>query len=306
MASAAVACAMVAVGDADLVRVIGGAADQPLLGLEGRNALRVEPVDQALHLAPSLRGRCRRRGEAAVCGSPCDQSSEVIRARHGRRFVAGASTSSCASGRKTWMPGTSPAMTRTVNCARSAKTPRGDWQGTPPQATNTAASSPRQDGRHDRSHPVCLCLRDLSGRGRGHGAAGVADGRAAVGRGDQRSLLHAAVPAGLAAAPGRRARGLARPAGLYRHRAVLSGQPDAPDLCLQPRARAGHHLDARQSRAAVCGGARRGAAARAAAGPATGRPRARGGRRRHHHASPARATSAIGEALRCCCRSPAR
>ena len=38
------------VGDRDLARVIGGAADQPLLGLEMRDALRVEPVDQALHL----------------------------------------------------------------------------------------------------------------------------------------------------------------------------------------------------------------------------------------------------------------
>ena len=39
---------------------------------------------------------------------------------------------------------------------------------------------------------------------------GLAHGRAAVGRGDQRSLLHAAVPAAVAADPARRARGLAR------------------------------------------------------------------------------------------------
>ena len=38
------------VRDALLARVIGRAADQPLLGRKMRDALRIEPVDQALHL----------------------------------------------------------------------------------------------------------------------------------------------------------------------------------------------------------------------------------------------------------------
>ena len=44
------ACAMVASVMLCLAGVIGRAADQALLGLEMRDALRVEPVDQALHL----------------------------------------------------------------------------------------------------------------------------------------------------------------------------------------------------------------------------------------------------------------
>ena len=99
--------------------------------------------------------------------------------------------------------------------------------------------------------------------------------------------FHAAVPAGVAAAPGRRARGLARPADLRRHRAGVPGDADASDLCLQPRAGAGRHLDARQSRAAVRGGAGRRPAARAAARAAIRRPGDRGRRRRDHHRHPA-------------------
>jgi len=38
------------VGNGDLVGIIRRAADQPLLGLEMRDALRVEPVDQPFHL----------------------------------------------------------------------------------------------------------------------------------------------------------------------------------------------------------------------------------------------------------------
>ena len=50
-------------------------------------------------------------------------------------------------------------------------------------------------------------------------------------------------------------------ADLRRHRAGIPGDADPADLCFQPRAGAGRHLDARQSRAAVRGGAGRGAAA---------------------------------------------
>ncbi len=38
------------IGNALLARVIGGTADQALLGLEMRNAFRVQPADQAIHL----------------------------------------------------------------------------------------------------------------------------------------------------------------------------------------------------------------------------------------------------------------
>src|SRR5206468_1631846 len=74
---------------------------------------------------PSLRGRCRRRGEAAVCGSP------LINPHPNSSWpgLTRPSTSCLNEAQKTWMPGTSPGMTETVNRARSAKTPRGDWQG---------------------------------------------------------------------------------------------------------------------------------------------------------------------------------
>jgi hypothetical protein len=82
-------------------------------------------------------------------------------------------------------------------------------------------------------------------------------------------------------------------------------EPDVFDLRLQSRARAGHHLDARQSRAVVLGGAggRRCCTSRCGrcnrglviAVPAPS-----------SSPSPGRAISATGEAGRCCCRSAAR
>ena len=59
-------------GDADLVRVIGGAADQTLFIFKARSARRVEPGDDLLHLAHHL-------GADAVAG----QKQQFV-GRHGR------------------------------------------------------------------------------------------------------------------------------------------------------------------------------------------------------------------------------
>ena len=60
------------VGDALLAGVIGRAADQPLLGRKMRDALRIEPVDQALHLRHHF-------GADAVAGE-----KQQFMGRHGR------------------------------------------------------------------------------------------------------------------------------------------------------------------------------------------------------------------------------
>ena len=117
---------MVASVIADLVGVIGGAADQSLLGLEMRDALRVRASRSGASPPPSLRGRCRRRGEAAVYGSPWYVSSILsssCRARSGHPRLRSRS--------KTWMPGIErSAHDGHAKCARSAKAALRDWQDT--------------------------------------------------------------------------------------------------------------------------------------------------------------------------------
>ena len=87
---------------------------------------------------------------------------------------------------------------------------------------------------------------------------------------------------------------------------VFPGAADAADLRRQPRARPGAHRCARQSRAAVRGGARRRHAGRAAAAGAVRRPRGLvlGVACRHRH--PHAADCATGGPGRCCCRSARR
>ena len=205
------------------------------------------------------------------------------------------SASFLAIGGKTWMPGTRPGMTENVNSGRSAKAPEADWQGAENRARMAGKSNPQapsrrhQDGPHDISHYLRLCFGGFPGRRGRSGAAGLADRRSAVGGRDQRSLLHAAVPAAVAADPPGRTYSLARPADFHRHRPVLPGLADAADLCLEPGARAGHHLDARQPRSAVCGGDGGDPAARAAGAAATPWPyRCRCGCSDHHRDPPAR------------------
>src|SRR5258706_13045361 len=103
--------------------------------------------------------------------------------------------------RSRWMPGSSPGMTKEKSARGVLKRREGIGKAPAPGEKyphQARAQDGHQDGRHDRSHPVCLCVRDLPGCGRRYGAIGVADGGPAVGRRDQRALLYAAVPAAVA------------------------------------------------------------------------------------------------------------
>src|SRR5213076_2023664 len=99
----------------------GGAADQSLLGLELRDALLVQPVDQALHLPHHF-------GADAVAG----EKQQFI-GRHGSFLIqpvmAGlvpAIHVLLSPTRTTWMPGTRPGMTTNVAARGSAKAPGAD------------------------------------------------------------------------------------------------------------------------------------------------------------------------------------
>ncbi len=84
----------------------------------------------------------------------------------------------------------------------SAKTPRRRLARHPargqngPERASRAPIRSQQDGPHDRSHRLRLCLGHLPRCRGGAGAAWPAHRRAAVGGGDQRALLHFAVPGG--------------------------------------------------------------------------------------------------------------
>src|SRR5436305_13222436 len=96
------------VGHGHAMRVISASAAQPLLGVERAHAVRVHPGDQLLHLGHDL-------GTDPIAG----EKKEIV-GGHGSSHsscpaLCRASTS-CFFERciKTWMAGSSPAMTRNV------------------------------------------------------------------------------------------------------------------------------------------------------------------------------------------------
>src|SRR5437763_5106293 len=130
------------------------------------------------------------------------------------------------------MPGTRPGMTENVKSGRSAKAPEADWQGAENRARMAGKEQPaapsrrHQDGPHDISHYLCLCLGGLPGRRGRSGATRLADRRAAVRGCDQRPLVHAAVPVAGGAGGAARSQGQLPRAGAARRSFLVCNDRD--------------------------------------------------------------------------------